>query len=57
VRLSNVGNANVSGAFVTMGTPTSTADTYLEISFTGAAGSLDAGEPLMFRQDLPIGLE
>jgi len=35
-----MGTTNVTGAFVTMGTPTSTADHYVEISFTGAAGSL-----------------
>ena len=38
-----VGGANVQGTFVTMSTPTASADTYLEISFKAAAGSIAAG--------------
>ena len=37
-----MGTANVTGTFVTMGTPTSTADHYVEIAFTSGAGSLSA---------------
>jgi hypothetical protein len=40
---SPAGSANVKGSFVTMGTPTTGADTYVEISFTSGAGSLAAG--------------
>lgn len=38
-----VGSSNVTGSFVTMSSPASTADTYLEISFTAGAGSIAAG--------------
>jgi hypothetical protein len=38
-----IGSANVQGTFVTMSTPTSTADTYLEISLTSVAGTIAAG--------------
>jgi hypothetical protein len=39
---SSVGSGNVTGTFVTMATPASDADTYLEAGFTSAAGSLTA---------------
>ncbi|KQO18187.1 glycoside hydrolase family 48 protein [Paenibacillus sp. Leaf72] len=38
-----VGSSNVHASFVTMNSPTATADTYMEISFTAAAGSIAAG--------------
>ncbi|ANY65798.1 cellulose 1,4-beta-cellobiosidase [Paenibacillus sp. BIHB 4019] len=38
-----VGSSNVHASFVTMSSPTATADTYMEISFTAAAGSIAAG--------------
>jgi hypothetical protein len=38
-----VGCQNVTGTFMTMGTPKPTADTYLEVGFTAAAGSIVAG--------------
>ncbi|WP_341282858.1 glycoside hydrolase family 9 protein [Paenibacillus sp. FSL H8-0537] len=38
-----IGSSNVQAAFVTMSSPTTTADTYLELSFTTAAGSISAG--------------
>ncbi len=38
------GCANVTGRFVTMGTATATADTYVEVGFTSGAGSLAAGQ-------------
>ena len=41
--ISSVGSGNVTGAFVTMTTPATDADTYLEIGFTSGAGSLPAG--------------
>ena len=41
---SSVGSANVSGTFVPLSPATATADTYLEISFTSAAGSLGTGQ-------------
>jgi endoglucanase len=34
------GCANVTGSFTTMSSPTSTADTYLQVGFTSAAGSI-----------------
>ncbi|WEK54901.1 MAG: glycoside hydrolase family 48 protein [Candidatus Cohnella colombiensis] len=37
-----IGSGNVQGTFVTMSTPKTTADTYLEISFTAGAGSIAA---------------
>ncbi|HEY0753242.1 MAG TPA: cellulose binding domain-containing protein [Ktedonobacteraceae bacterium] len=37
-----VGCNNLTGSFVTLSSPTSTADTYLQIGFTSAAGSLAA---------------
>ncbi|MCX5300807.1 hydrolase [Streptomyces sp. NBC_00193] len=37
------GCANITGTFHTMATPTATADRYLEIAFTGGAGSLAPG--------------
>ena len=40
---SPVGGGNVTGTFVTMGTPKAGADTYVEIGFTSGAGSLTAG--------------
>lgn len=40
---SSVGSSNVTGAFVTMPTPTTGADTYFEIGFTGTAGTLAPG--------------
>jgi len=39
----SVGNSNVTGAFVAMATPKTGADTYFEIGFAGAAGSLAPG--------------
>ncbi|WEK56317.1 MAG: X2-like carbohydrate binding domain-containing protein [Candidatus Cohnella colombiensis] len=41
---SHVGSTNVTGTFVTMATAKTNADTYLEIGFTSAAGSLAAGD-------------
>lgn len=41
---SPLGSANVTGAFVTMDTAKTGADTYVEIGFTSAAGSLAAGD-------------
>ncbi len=38
-----VGCSNVTGSFVSMATPTSTADTYLQVGFSSTAGSLAAG--------------
>jgi uncharacterized protein (DUF362 family) len=38
-----VGSSNVKGSFVTMGTPTTGADTYVEVTFTSGAGGLAAG--------------
>jgi aryl-phospho-beta-D-glucosidase BglC (GH1 family) len=40
---SNIGSANVTGAFVSMTTPATGADYYLEIGFSANAGNLDAG--------------
>jgi hypothetical protein len=40
---SSVGSANVTGTFVTMATPTTGADTYVEVGFTNSAGSLASG--------------
>lgn len=40
---SPVGGGNVTGAFVTMSTAKTGADTYLEVGFTSGAGSLAAG--------------
>lgn len=40
---SPVGNGNVTGTFVTMATPKTGADTYLEVGFTSAAGSIAPG--------------
>ncbi|MGB8451132.1 MAG: X2-like carbohydrate binding domain-containing protein [Anaerocolumna sp.] len=41
---SSVGSSNVTGTFVNMSTPKTTADCYLEISFKSAAASLAPGE-------------
>jgi arabinogalactan endo-1,4-beta-galactosidase len=38
-----IGGSNVSSAIVTMDTPKTGADTYVEIGFTGGAGNLDSG--------------
>ncbi|RAQ97196.1 cellulose binding domain-containing protein [Thermogemmatispora tikiterensis] len=38
-----VGCSNLSGSFVQMSAPTATADTYLQISFSSAAGSIGPG--------------
>ncbi|WP_052339257.1 glycoside hydrolase family 9 protein [Gorillibacterium massiliense] len=38
-----IGNANITSSFVTMGTAQTTADTYLELSFTSGAGSIAPG--------------
>lgn len=38
-----MGSGNITGTFVTMGMPKTGADTYLQIGFTGGAGSLPAG--------------
>ncbi len=43
---SHVGSSNVTGNFVTMGTPKTNADTYLEIGFTSGAGSLGVGQSI-----------
>jgi hypothetical protein len=40
---SPVGSSNVQGTFVTMSTPKTGADTYVEVSFTSGAGNLAAG--------------
>ncbi len=40
---SNAGSSNVTGTFVSLSTPLSNADHYLQIGFTSAAGSLAAG--------------
>lgn len=40
---STVGSSNVTGNFVKLATPLTGADSYLEIGFTGGAGSLAAG--------------
>lgn len=37
-----IGKANISGSFYTMGSPTSTADAYLELGFLSGAGSIAA---------------
>ncbi|HLG78258.1 MAG TPA: cellulose binding domain-containing protein, partial [Ktedonobacteraceae bacterium] len=37
-----VGCSNVTGSFVSMSSPTSTADTYLQVGFTSGAGSIAA---------------
>lgn len=41
---SPIGNSNVTGTFVTMATPKTGADTYLEVGFNSSAGNLAAGE-------------
>ena len=41
---SPAGSANITGAFVTMSTAKTGADTYVEIGFTSGAGSLAAGD-------------
>jgi len=38
-----VGSSNLNGSFKSMSSPTSTADNYLEITFTSVAGNLAAG--------------
>src|SRR5579875_4090181 len=38
-----VGCSNLSGSFVQMSAPTATADTYLQVSFSSAAGSIGPG--------------
>lgn len=38
-----IGGSNIQGQFVTMATPTATADTYLEISFKAGSGTLAPG--------------
>ncbi|HWT76939.1 MAG TPA: glycoside hydrolase family 9 protein [Mobilitalea sp.] len=43
---SSAGSSNVTGTFVKMSTAKDTADYYLEISFTSAAGSLAAGQSI-----------
>jgi endoglucanase len=43
VDYASVGSSNVSGAFVTISSPKTGADTYLEVSFASGAGSLAAG--------------
>lgn len=40
---SNIGGSNVTGTFVSMSTPMTNADHYLQIGFTSAAGSLAVG--------------
>jgi hypothetical protein len=40
---STLGSSNVNGTFVTMSTPKTGADTYVEVGFTSGAGSLAAG--------------
>ena len=40
---SPAGSSNVTGTFVTMGTPKTGADTYVQVGFTSGAGSLTAG--------------
>jgi glucuronoarabinoxylan endo-1,4-beta-xylanase len=40
---SPAGSSNVNGSFVTMNTPKTGADTYVEVGFTSGAGSLAAG--------------
>lgn len=39
----SIGGSNVTGSFVTMATPKTGADTYLEVGFASGAGSLAAG--------------
>ena len=46
---SPVGSGNVTGAFVTMATAKTGADTYLEIGFTSGAGSLAAGASVVIQ--------
>lgn len=43
---STVGGANLTGTFVKLDAPKTTADTYAEIGFTSAAGSLAAGQSI-----------
>ncbi|WP_317966636.1 X2-like carbohydrate binding domain-containing protein [Paenibacillus sp. CCS19] len=40
----SIGSANITGTFVTMPTAKTNADTYLEIGFTSAAGTVAAGQ-------------
>lgn len=40
---STVGSGNITGAFITMATPKTGADTYVEIGFSSAAGILEVG--------------
>jgi len=42
----SIGSTNITGSFVAMATAKTTADTYLEIGFTSAAGTLAAGQSL-----------
>jgi hypothetical protein len=46
---SSIGSGNVTGTFVTMLTPKTGADTFLEIGFTGGAGSLAKGGNTMIQ--------